>query len=62
MSLPRNRSKKFLDGGGNIDTDALFRAYEEQGNEDGASVEVTFRISKNLNRLVSLGACQVAHR
>lgn len=50
MSSPRNRSKKFLDGGGNIDTDALFRAYEEQVGEENASVEVTFTISKNLNR------------
>jgi len=50
MGSPRNRSKKFLDGGGNIDTDALFRAYEEQGAEDDASVGVTFTISKNLNR------------
>ena len=49
MSSPRNRSK-FFDGGGNIDTDALFKAYEEQGNEEDATVEVTFTISKNLNR------------
>jgi 23S rRNA pseudouridine1911/1915/1917 synthase len=50
MTSPRNRSKKFLDGGGNIDTDALFRAYEDQTGDDEASVEVTFTISKNLNR------------
>jgi 23S rRNA pseudouridine1911/1915/1917 synthase len=49
MRLPSNRSKKFLDGGGNIDTDALFRAYEQR-SEDEASIEATFTISKNLNR------------
>ncbi len=50
MRLPSNRSKKFLDGGGNIDTEALFRAYEEQRGEDETSIEATFTISKNLNR------------
>ena len=49
MNLPRNRSKKFLDGGGNINTEALFQAYQEQGLDDD-SIEVTFTISKNLNR------------
>ncbi|MBT4529778.1 MAG: RluA family pseudouridine synthase [Phycisphaerae bacterium] len=50
MNSPSNRSKKFLDGGGNIDTDALFRAYEEQSGDDDTPIEATFRISKNLNR------------
>ena len=50
MRSPSNRSKKFLDGGGNIDTDALFRAYEEQNIDDDVPIEATFRISKNLNR------------
>jgi len=50
MGLPSNRSKEFLDGGGNIDTDALFRAYEERGCSDDAPIETTFTISKNLNR------------
>jgi len=50
MHSPRNRSKKFLDGGGNIDTDALFHAYEEKRSEDDAPIEATFTISKNLNR------------
>ena len=50
MSLPRNRSKKFLDGGGNINTEALFHAYEKQGKNDESSIEVSFTISKNLNR------------
>ncbi len=50
MGSPSNRSKKFLDGGGNIDTDALFRAYEEQNIDDDESIEATFSISKELNR------------
>ena len=50
MRSPRNRPKKFLDGGGNIDTGALFQAYEEHRGEDDAPIEVTFTISKNLNR------------
>ncbi|MBT5137297.1 MAG: RluA family pseudouridine synthase [Phycisphaerae bacterium] len=51
MSSPSNRSKKFLDGGGNIDTDALFHAYEEQGSADEEGlIEATFNIRKNLNR------------
>ncbi len=44
MHSPRNRSKKFLDGGGNIDTDALFHAYEEKRSEDDAPIEATFTI------------------
>ena len=50
MCSPSNRSKEILDGGGNIDSDALFRAYEEQGREDDAVVEATFTISRDLNR------------
>jgi len=50
MNLPSNRSKEFLDGGGNIDTDALFRAYEEQSGDDETTIEASFTISKNLNR------------
>ena len=51
MGSPSNRSKKFLDGGGNIDTDALFHAYEEQGSaEEEGPIEATFNIRKNLNR------------
>jgi 23S rRNA pseudouridine1911/1915/1917 synthase len=50
MCSPRNRSDKFLDGGGNIDSDALFRAYEEQGLNDEAVVETSFTISRDLNR------------
>ncbi len=51
MSSPSNRSKKFLDGGGNNDTDALFHAYEEQGSADEEGlIEATFNIRKNLNR------------
>ena len=50
MTSPSNRPKEFLDGGGNIDTDALFRAYEERGCSDDSPIETTFTISKNLNR------------
>jgi 23S rRNA pseudouridine1911/1915/1917 synthase len=50
MCSPSDRSKEILDGGGNIDTDALFRAYEEQGTEEDSVVEVTFTISRDLNR------------
>ena len=50
MCSPRNRSDKFFDGGGNIDSDALFRAYEEQGLNDEAVVETSFTISRDLNR------------
>jgi 23S rRNA pseudouridine1911/1915/1917 synthase len=50
MYSPSNRSNKFLDGGGNIDSDALFRAYEEQGLDDDAVVETSFTISRDLNR------------
>jgi 23S rRNA pseudouridine1911/1915/1917 synthase len=50
MCTPSDRSKEILDGGGNIDTDALFRAYEEQGTDEEAVVETTFTISRDLNR------------
>lgn len=50
MCSPSDRSKELVDGGGNIDTEALFRAYEEQGIEDETAVEATFTISRDLNR------------
>ncbi len=50
MSSPSDRSKKFLDGGGNIDTDALFLAYEEQKGDEDERIEASFTISKELNR------------
>ncbi|MDP6692791.1 MAG: hypothetical protein QF444_00565, partial [Phycisphaerales bacterium] len=42
-------SGRLLDGGGNIDIDALFRAYEEQGDDD-LPVEVTFELQRNHNK------------
>ena len=46
----RNKSfKDLLDGGGNIDVAALFREYEEQGDDD-APVEVTFELQRNHNK------------
>jgi 23S rRNA pseudouridine1911/1915/1917 synthase len=50
MDTPSDRSDELLDGGGNIDSDALFRAYEKQGTDDDAVVEATFTISRDLNR------------
>ena len=50
MSTPSDRSKTVLDGGGNIDTDALFHAYEEQRTDDDSSIEVVFSISRNLDK------------
>ncbi|MBC8200820.1 MAG: RluA family pseudouridine synthase [Planctomycetes bacterium] len=50
MCTPSDRSKEILDGGGNIDSDALFRAYEEQHPEEDSVVEATFTISRDLNR------------
>ncbi len=46
---PRDSSEDILDGGGNIDINALFRAYEDQG-EDDAPVEVTFELQRNHNK------------
>ena len=42
-------SGNLLDGGGNIDVDALFRAYEEQ-SDDESPVEVTFELQRNHNK------------
>ena len=39
-----------FDGGGNIDTDALFHAYEEQRTDDDSPIEVTFTLSRDLNK------------
>jgi len=50
MDTPSDRSDEILDGGGNIDSDALFRAYEKQGADDDAVVEATFTLSRDLNR------------
>ncbi|HIA72383.1 MAG TPA: hypothetical protein EYO01_06775, partial [Phycisphaerales bacterium] len=50
MCTPSDQSKEILDGGGNIDSDALFRAYENQNSEDESVVEATFTISRDLNR------------
>ncbi|MDG1137728.1 MAG: RluA family pseudouridine synthase [Phycisphaerales bacterium] len=50
MCTPSDRSKEIVDGGGNIDSDALFRAYEEQSAEDEGVVEVSFTLSRDLNR------------
>ncbi|MDP7008649.1 MAG: RluA family pseudouridine synthase [Phycisphaerales bacterium] len=38
-----------FDGGGNIDIDALFRAYEDQ-SDDESPVEVTFELQRNHNK------------
>ena len=46
---PRDSSEDLLDGGGNIDMDALFRAYEDQGDDD-APVEITFELQRNHNK------------
>ncbi|MBT4524106.1 MAG: hypothetical protein HOC21_04195, partial [Phycisphaerae bacterium] len=50
MRTPNDQSKEILDGGGNIDSDALFRAYENQNSEEEAVVQATFTISRDLNR------------
>ncbi len=50
MSAPRDRSKTMFDGGGNIDTTALFNAYEEQRNDDDSPIEVVFNLSRDLNK------------
>lgn len=50
MYKPSDRSKSLLDGGGNIDTDALFRAYEEQSPDGAASVEASFTLTRNLDK------------
>ena len=46
---PRDSSEDLLDGGGNIDINALFRAYEDQSDDD-APVEVTFELQRNHNK------------
>jgi len=46
---PRDSSEDLLDGGGNIDMNALFRAYEDQGDDD-TPVEVTFELQRNHNK------------
>jgi 23S rRNA pseudouridine1911/1915/1917 synthase len=46
---PSDGSGELLDGGGNIDIDALFRAYEEQSDND-SPVEVTFELQRNHNK------------
>ena len=46
---PSDGSGELLDGGGNIDIDALFRAYEEQSDDD-SPVEVTFELQRNHNK------------
>lgn len=50
MSKPSDRSKTIFDGGGNIDTNALFRAYEEQRSDDDSPIEVVFTLSRNLEK------------
>jgi len=39
-----------FDGGGNIDTAALFRAYEEQRSDSDTPIEAKFIISRDLNK------------
>ncbi|MBC8202250.1 MAG: RluA family pseudouridine synthase [Planctomycetes bacterium] len=46
---PRDSWEDLLDGGGNIDMNALFRAYEDQGDDD-SPVEVTFELQRNHNK------------
>jgi len=50
MCTPSDRSMTIFDGGGNIDTDALFHAYEEQRTDDDSPIEVTFTLSRDLNK------------
>ena len=50
MSIPSDRSKTIFDGGGNIDTNALFHAYEEQRSDDDSPIEVIFTLSRNLEK------------
>jgi len=49
MSSKNGPEKNILDGGGNIDTKALFRAYEEQSENDDQPVQAIFKLSKDLN-------------
>jgi 23S rRNA pseudouridine1911/1915/1917 synthase len=50
MGTPSDRSKTIFDGGGNIDTNALFHAYEEQRSDDDSPIEVIFTLSRNLEK------------
>ena len=50
MGTPSDRSKTIFDGGGNIDTNALFHAYEEQRRDDESPIEVVFTLSRNLEK------------
>jgi len=50
MCTPSDRSMTIFDGGGNIDTDALFHAYEEQRTDDDSPIEVAFTLSRDLNK------------
>ena len=50
MGTPSDRSKTIFDGGGNIDTNALFHAYEEQRRDDDSPIEVVFTLSRNLGK------------
>ena len=50
MSSAGEPNDTILDGGGNIDSNALYKAYEEQRGDDDAAVEATFEISRQLNK------------
>lgn len=50
MGSSREQENTIFDGGGNVDIDALFRAYEKQRGEEDAAVEATFKISTQLNK------------
>ncbi|MDP7006030.1 MAG: RluA family pseudouridine synthase [Phycisphaerales bacterium] len=52
MRKPSNRSKNILDGGGNIDSNALYREYEERLSCDDSPVEATFTLTRNLDRRI----------
>ena len=48
MSSSSEHIESIFDGGGNIDTAALFRAYESQSENDDKPVEATFKLSHDL--------------
>ena len=48
MSSSSEQTKSIFDGGGNIDTAALFRAYETQSDNDDKPVEATSKLSHDL--------------
>ena len=48
MSSSSEQTDSIFDGGGNIDTAALFRAYETQSENDDKPVKATFKLSHDL--------------